>query len=233
MNPDLRCGDPATQWQWHESYRDLAKNMYRTSYADASHGREVATKSEYPSGYGGHVASVRHDVLHRNTGFDRTYHLRRTDPARDAHPSFKDQLDGIPTVCKFPRGARKNPTHKATPGDGSTGGAMPPWGVTLAAREPPSHRNLPATMTRAASSPALRGGGMAALGGSLRRENVHAQFAGDDMDQHDAGPGCRAFEKTPHPRNARLGSPAGSRAGEELMEHMGADWEHDSPYGRQ
>merc|ERR1719436_1963957 len=94
----LNTGDPKTQHQWHETFRDSAKNMFRTSYADMSFGREVAVKSDLPSGYGGHVPSIRHDILFRNTAFDRTTSIRRVDPCRDAFPSFEDHIAGIPTA---------------------------------------------------------------------------------------------------------------------------------------
>merc|ERR1719215_1424403 len=94
---DLEPKDPSKQFEWHEAYRDMVKNMYRTTYTDASHFRETNVKSDYPVGYGGHIPNVRHDVLHRNTQFDRNRHMQRLDPSRDAHPSFVDQLSGIPT----------------------------------------------------------------------------------------------------------------------------------------
>ena len=36
-----------------------------------------------PSGFGGHVPSVRHDILFRNTAFDRAQVALRNDPNRD------------------------------------------------------------------------------------------------------------------------------------------------------
>eukprot|EP00929_Paragymnodinium_shiwhaense_P018293 TRINITY_DN1285_c0_g1_i1.p2 TRINITY_DN1285_c0_g1~~TRINITY_DN1285_c0_g1_i1.p2 ORF type:complete len:120 (+),score=23.17 TRINITY_DN1285_c0_g1_i1:78-437(+) len=102
--------DPALQWKWHEAYRDMSKNMYRTSYTDMTHFREVNVKSNYPAGYGGHIPLVRHDILHRNTEFDRKLACMRADPSRDAKPSFEDQICGVPTITKFPCGAPKNPT---------------------------------------------------------------------------------------------------------------------------
>lgn len=166
MNPDLPAGDPENQWMWHESYRDLHKNMYRTSYSDMVHGREVCMKSDYPSGYGGHVPCQRFDILHKNTEFDRTVHLRRSDPSRDAHPSFKGQKDGIPTITMKPQGAKRNPTFKALPGDGTTNYCRAPFGQTRPVREVPTYRNIPATLQKASSSPALRSGAEAALAGS-------------------------------------------------------------------
>merc|ERR1740139_4306 len=101
--------DPARQFEWHESYRDMMKNMYRSTYTDSSHFREVHTKSDYPAGYGGHIPSMRHDVLHRNTEFDRKRECMRQDPSRDAHPTFIDQLSGVPTYTKSPAGAHTHP----------------------------------------------------------------------------------------------------------------------------
>lgn len=152
----LVAGDPAKQWEWHEAHRDQAKNMYRTSYSDMVHGREVFVRSDYPAGYGGHVPSIRHDVLFRNTAFDRNTVLRRSDPSRDAHPSFHDQLSGIPTQTRFPRGARHNPTYKVVPHDGTTTTPKPPWGVlTDRVREPLNYRTMPPTMQRTQSMPSM------------------------------------------------------------------------------
>jgi len=152
----LIAGDPARQWEWHEAHRDLAKNMYRTSYNDMVHGREVHVRNDYPAGYGGHIPSLRHDVLFRNTAFDRNIALRRSDPSRDAHPSFHDQISGIPTATRFPRGARNNPTYKVVPHDGTTTTPKPPWGIlTDKVREPLNYRIVPPTMTRTQSLPSL------------------------------------------------------------------------------
>jgi len=150
--PDM---DPAKQWDWHEVHRDMAKNMYRTSYTDMIHFKEVNVKSDYPSGYGGHIPSIRHDILHRNTAYDRQIALRRNDPSRDAHPSFQDQISGIPTWCKKPQGAKKNPTYGVVPHNGTTSQLIAPWGVVSAVRPVPSYRNVPTTLQRTRSMPGL------------------------------------------------------------------------------
>lgn len=158
-------GDPEKQWEWHETHRDFAKNMYRTSYTDMSHGREVCVKSDYPSGYGGHVPSLRFDVFHRNTQFDRSIALRRNDPSRDSHPSFQDQREGIPMATAFPQGSRgNNPTLGVVPHDGTTTMLKPPFGVLLARRPLLNYRNPPPSMARTASSPALVGSGSMVMG---------------------------------------------------------------------
>jgi len=146
--------DPSRQWQWHEAHRDAYRNQYRTSYTDMSHGRETSVKSDYPSGYGGHIPTLRFDVLFRNTAFDRNTVLKRSDPSRDAHPSFKDQLSGIPTFCAKPQGAKKNPSFKVVTHDGSTN-PLAPWGTLRPVVHVPSFRNVPATMTRARSMPSI------------------------------------------------------------------------------
>lgn len=153
----LIAGDPARQWEWHESYRDLFKNMYRTNYSDMSHGREVYVKSDFPAGYGGHIPTMRFDVLHHNTSLDRTYALRRTDPSRDAFPSFKASIEGLPGVTAFPAGARKNPTKGVVPHNGTTTQLKPPWAVMPSKREPLNYRAVPPTMRKSQSSPALGG----------------------------------------------------------------------------
>eukprot|EP00440_Ansanella_granifera_P046731 gb/GFBE01050607.1/.p1 GENE.gb/GFBE01050607.1/~~gb/GFBE01050607.1/.p1 ORF type:complete len:234 (+),score=41.39 gb/GFBE01050607.1/:1-702(+) len=167
----LIAGDPAKQWEWHESYRDQFKNMYRTTYSDMSHGRETYVKSDFPAGYGGHIPSIRFDVLHRNTSFDRNQALSRTDPSRDAFPSFKANLEGLPNYTKNPCGAKKNPTKGVVPHDGTTTMLKPPWGVMSSKRMPLNFRAVPPTMSRSSSSPLL--------GGS--RVNAAARGAGSIM----------------------------------------------------
>lgn len=147
--------DPARQWEWHESYRDLTKNMYRTTYTDASQFRETYVKSEFPVGYGGHIPSLRHDVLFRNTEFDRKQALMRNDPSRDTKPSFVDQIAGIPTYTKFPCGAKNNPSYKVCQRDGTTN-PLQPWGINVnTKRDKLTHRTVPPTMKRAMSMPGL------------------------------------------------------------------------------
>lgn len=157
--------DPSKQWEWHEAFRDMSKNHYRTTYTDMIHFKEVNVKSDYPSGYGGHCPSIRHDILHRNTQFDRQQALRRNDPSRDAHPSFKDQIAGVPTYCSKPQGAKKNPTWGVVPHDGTTTNIIAPWGVLRPVRPVPSYRNVPTTLARTRSMPGLGGsrGNQAAL----------------------------------------------------------------------
>jgi len=117
----------------------MAKNMYRTSYQDMIHGREVAVKNDFPAGYRGHVPSLRHDVLFRNTGFDRTREVLSTDPGRDVFPSFVEQNMGVPTYTKSPRGLNQAPSA----GCGPDVLVKPPWALTLTLREPPTFRTTP------------------------------------------------------------------------------------------
>uniref|UniRef100_A0A7S1RVE3 Uncharacterized protein n=1 Tax=Alexandrium catenella TaxID=2925 RepID=A0A7S1RVE3_ALECA len=142
----LVAGDPAEQSLWHEAHRDAAKNMYRTSYSDMSHGREVAVKSDFPSGYGGHVPSVRHDVLFRNTAFDREITVRKGNRNRDTHHPFEEQIAGVPCSTKDPRGAKRPPTYGTIPHDGSTTMPKPPWAIITTRREPLTHRTTPPTL---------------------------------------------------------------------------------------
>lgn len=151
----MLAGEPARQWEWHESFRDLAKNQFRTSYNDMTHFREVHVRNEYPAGYGGHVPSLRHDVLFRNTAFDRNLHLRRADPSRDAHPSFEMQIAGLPTSTAFPQGAKKNPNLGVVPHDGTTTMPKTPWGLQTGSALPLNQRTIPATMRRNSSAPSL------------------------------------------------------------------------------
>merc|ERR1719456_1411811 len=149
--------DPARQWEWHEAYRDMMKNQYRTSYTDMIHFKEVNVKSDYPSGYGGHIPCIRHDILHRNTAFDRQMVLRRNDPSRDSKPSFLDQIAGIPTYCAKPQGAKKNPSHGVIPHDGTTTNIIAPWAVLKPVKPVPSYRNVPTTLKRTRSVPQMGG----------------------------------------------------------------------------
>lgn len=171
-NPDLPAGDPSKQWEWHESYRDIAKNQFRTSYTDMTHFKEVHVRSDFPAGYGGHDPSMRFDNIFRNTSFDRNMHLRRQDPSRDAKPSFQSQIDGIPHFTKYPRRKSNNPTYKATPHPFYSAEPLTPWARTL----PPAHRvaltmnNVPPTMTekgRLAKSRSVPGGGLVGAGAQL------------------------------------------------------------------
>jgi len=134
-----RTGDPETQKAWHNTYRDMVDNMYRTSYQDMIHGREVSVKNDFPAGYGGHVPSLRHDVLFRNTEFDRMRASLRNDPGRDVFPSFVEQNAGAPTYTKSPRGLLQAPTANCGPDVL----VKPPWALTLTLREPPTFRTSP------------------------------------------------------------------------------------------
>jgi hypothetical protein len=193
--------DPARQWEWHETFRDMSRNQYRTTYTDMSHGRETFVRSDYPSGYGGHIPSMRFDVLFRNTAFDRNQVLKRSDPGRDAHPSFKDQLQGIPTFCAKPQGAKKNPNFKVvTCHDGTTSTVMPPWGIVRPVVAPPGFRNVPSTMTRARSMPNV-------LGSSLPRPNKVAQNVGASMAASKPSKVANGEETMAYPTDAYPESP--------------------------
>jgi len=185
--------DPAKQWDWHEAHRDMSRNQYRTSYTDMVHFKEVNVKTDYPSGYGGHIPSIRHDILFRNTAFDRQQALRRNDPSRDSHPSFKDQISGIPTFCSKPQGAKKNPSWGVVPHDGTTTNIIAPWAVLRPVRPVPSHRNVPTTLARTRSLPGLggsRGAGVAAASplGAAATPNMMVQLP-PDAASPDAGAG--------------------------------------------
>ncbi|EPR62091.1 hypothetical protein TGPRC2_224845 [Toxoplasma gondii TgCatPRC2] len=81
--------------------RDL--NAYRTSTADMTQGLETHVKSCMPSGYGGHVPTMRHDVLHRNTQFDDRLYKLTHDPNRDTFGDFEDNLQGRSCLTRNPR----------------------------------------------------------------------------------------------------------------------------------
>jgi hypothetical protein len=182
-------GDLSTQWQWHEEFRDIAKNMYRTSYSDMVHGREVSVKSDFPAGYGGHIRSLRFDVLCRNSSFDRTQAMNRANPSRDSFVSFQDQLEGIPTYCMKPCGAKKVPSAGAI----LKGNACStPWAQTLPLNHAPSYRSAPTSTLRASRS-------MSALGRNVVSSPAHSQ-RGLEQSFLDAA-NARAQQSTPSERD--------------------------------
>jgi len=188
------AGAPQKQFEWHETFRDQAKNMYRTSYSDMSHFRECHVKSDYPSGYGGHVPSVRHDILHRNTAIDRNIALRRADPSRDSLPSFCDQLSGLPSFTKYPNGAHNNPTKGVVPHDGTTTMLKPPWGRLLGPHEGLNQRHVPPTMRKSCSMPQFTG----------HRTNEAGQTAGMMLSRSKTPPQAQPpATLTPHERLRR------------------------------
>lgn len=132
-------GDMATQWDWHHAFRDGTQNMYRTTYQDMIHAREVYVQSSFPSGYGGHNPRIRHDVLFRNGQFDKNQTLAQTDVSRDSMPSFQANIDGVPGFCFNPCGAKKVPGYKSVQRDG----LLCPWAITKVLQPPPGYRRPP------------------------------------------------------------------------------------------
>lgn len=171
---NLATSNPETQLAWHEAYRDNMQNMYRTSYQDMVHGREVAVKNDFPDGYGGHVPSLRHDVLFRNTKFDRMHDSLRGNVARDIFPSFQEQNEGIPSSTRFPRGKKKPPTAGTVPHVL----VKPPWALTLALQEPPTFRTSPSNTARLGSAPTPRWHNSQS---AQERSNNSARYAGQAM----------------------------------------------------
>lgn len=144
----------------HPAALDLAKNMYRTSYADQVAGRETTVKSDLPSGYSGHVPNLRHGALFKNTAFydnsARHYHDDRThQPARDAFPSFKDQKQGAPSAI-----------HK-TPGPWSP---RPPSGSRVGYTPSPPFANITPT-----PGPAERSNRSAMVAGAMMGGSMSAR----------------------------------------------------------
>lgn len=95
------------RYLWHGAFRDEVKNMYRTSYQDFMTLSPVALQSDFPSGYGGNKPSMRHEVLHRNTAFEKTYgHLRNGSLAcsgRFHFPDFSASKTGTPIFTANPQ----------------------------------------------------------------------------------------------------------------------------------
>jgi hypothetical protein len=137
--PDRRVAsgpvDISKQKNWHETYRDLQRNQYRTTYYDMILNREVAVKSTKPSGYGGHVANVGADVLFNNTAFAQMQQDLKEDEYRERLPDFDYQLSGLPVHTANPRGSKLYKTAKTLP----KGRVIPPWAVD-GAENPLSYR---------------------------------------------------------------------------------------------
>jgi len=129
--PDDFCGARVlpSQWRWHPSFRDTANHMYRTSYTDHIMQNEISTKSSHPSGYGGHVPQLRHDVLFGHTEFDWIQQQRKDDPSRETLADFSNQLVGCPISTDNPRGPKKVPTYKAFPPNTGCGNREP-WATS-------------------------------------------------------------------------------------------------------
>jgi hypothetical protein len=115
-----------TQYHWHEAYRDSAKNMYRSSYQDQIHHRDVHVKSDFPAGYGAHNPIFRHDIRFKNTELFRIRKLATTDVSRDSYPNFDANLTGVPGFCYNPRGAKTVPVLGQIP----VYGLKAPWAIT-------------------------------------------------------------------------------------------------------
>eukprot|EP00392_Amoebophrya_sp_AT5.2_P004865 g4874.t1 len=127
-------GDLTRQWEWHQEFRDAAKNMYRTTAFDTMHNREVSVKTGLPSGYGGHDPVLKHDVLHRNTKTYEGLKHAGLSPSRDTFPSFAQQKDGQATMAQLTQSA--TPTFGALPDVR----VQPPWAITPPVRTNPSFK---------------------------------------------------------------------------------------------
>jgi len=124
------------QWRWHGTFKDLALNCYRTSYHDMIDGRDMAVKSDLPSGYGGHVAKLSHDVLFDNTCFQTEQTTLHEDPNRERLPDFEYQRLGLPVSTDKPKGAKHFKTYKTI----NVSGCVPPWAVMDDRASVPDHR---------------------------------------------------------------------------------------------
>jgi len=129
-----------TQGHIDRKLRRLDMNTYRTTYADMTHGLETSIKSDYPSGYGGHVPNLRHQVLFRNTKFDDDLLTRRHE-FRDALPDFTANKLGLPYYTANPR----VPTDVNTFGTKMKENPLisPPWCIQALPQlqKPPTFRN--------------------------------------------------------------------------------------------
>lgn len=149
-------GNMDTQWNWHAAYRDCHKNMYRTSYTDMTHHRESYVKSEFPAGYGGHNPRLQHDVLFRNSDFNKVRGMMAASASRDSFATFDYLQAGVPGFCANPKGAKRPPTYGIIP---KVGQMVSPWAVTSQLQPVPTMRTRPAmtrSMRRTLSEPGLQ-----------------------------------------------------------------------------
>lgn len=124
----------------HHVWKDA--NHYRTTYKDLCDGMESAVKSDFPSGYGGHIPSTRHDILHRGSDFD-TVLKERINENRDYIKPFYDLKIGQPTFTDNPLAKREHPRYGTIPLVNDL--IVPPYAILKPLRPPPCYRNAEAT----------------------------------------------------------------------------------------
>ncbi|KAF4727235.1 hypothetical protein FOZ63_019014, partial [Perkinsus olseni] len=127
--------------------------------------REVAVRSDFPSGYAGHVPTLKHDLLFKNTklwqDFQHEFDRKDVDPVgvsctedakteikvTDRLPAFGGQKAGVPQFCQNPRGANKIPREVFQKINGALavkgGGIKAPYATTPPVRKSPSYRDVP------------------------------------------------------------------------------------------
>ncbi|OEH74055.1 hypothetical protein cyc_06056 [Cyclospora cayetanensis] len=107
--------------------RQKDPNMYRTSYNDMCKGLEVCVKSDFPSGYGGHVPTVRHQVLFRDSPEALAIAARAKDPTRDSFGDFAANINGIPYLTKNAKKKTEGPSAGYFPPTL----VQPPWAIDI------------------------------------------------------------------------------------------------------
>jgi len=147
MAPASNIGGVLAAEEPLHAFDRLLVHSTRDGLTNGIMGLEVKRISEQQTACGGDQPQHR--------SFDRQQALRRNDPSRDAHPSFKDQIAGIPTWCAKPQGAKKNPSWGVIQHDGTTTNLISPWAVVRPVKPVPSFRNVPTTLTRTRSLPGL------------------------------------------------------------------------------
>uniref|UniRef100_A0A0G4HBA1 Uncharacterized protein n=1 Tax=Chromera velia CCMP2878 TaxID=1169474 RepID=A0A0G4HBA1_9ALVE len=135
VNEAFQTGELDRKLRWKN------ENAYRTTYQDLCNHAETAVRSDYPSGYGGHVPSVRHDVIFRNTNFDQSLNSRKC-PERDHLPDFNTVKTGVPTFTKNPKGLEEPPKAGTIPTINAL--LTAPWATMKPLRDPPRFRNAAA-----------------------------------------------------------------------------------------
>ncbi|KAL8432830.1 hypothetical protein ACSSS7_004330 [Eimeria intestinalis] len=100
-------------------------NMYRTSYHDMCLGLEVCVKSDYPSGYGGHIPTLHHQLLFSNCPEAQQLRARASDPNRDSFGTFEANLTGVPYLTKHAKVKAEGPRAGFFPRTL----VLPPWAI--------------------------------------------------------------------------------------------------------
>lgn len=116
---------PSKPGEFDDQGRRKDPNMYRTSYHDMCLGMEVCVKSDFPSGYGGHVPTVRHQILFKDSPEARELQARAADVTRDSFGGFEANIKGEPYLTKNAKKKAEGPSAGFFPPTL----VRPPWAI--------------------------------------------------------------------------------------------------------